>query len=50
MSVNEIDVNAVNAIAKEVPEFDLPVDPDAAKAKPRIHIALGVSACESCEG
>lgn len=35
---------------KEIPDFDLPVDETTAKAKPRIHIAPGESACISCEG
>lgn len=30
--------------------FDLPIDTTAAKAKPRIHMAPGDSACISCEG
>lgn len=43
-------MNTNDTDEKEVPEFDLPVDESAAKAKPRIHIAPGDSACISCEG
>lgn len=52
MSVNQIDVNAVNERTKqEVPEFDLPVDESAPKAKPRVHRSAGDdSVCISCEG
>lgn len=51
MSVNQIDVNAVNARAKEaVVDFDLPEVENATPTKPRIHSAGSESVCVSCEG
>ena len=56
MSVNQIDVNAVNARTEaektgnvEIPVIDLPVVAGP-KAKVRVHMAPGDSACISCEG
>lgn len=56
MSVNQIDVNAVNARTEaekvagvEIPVIDLPVV-EGKKATVRIHMAPGDSACVSCEG
>lgn len=47
MSVNEIDVNAVNEQAKSMDDFFDSVEP----AKVRVHKAAGEdSVCVSCEG
>ena len=42
--------NQVEEVKVLEDSFDLPIDESAPKAKPRVHMAPGESACISCEG
>ena len=51
MALENNSVVVENTTDEEVDtSFDLPVVESAAKARPRIHVAPGESACISCEG
>lgn len=54
MEKETTNIEQAETIKKEIDltnfDFDLPIDESAPKAKPRVHMAPGESACLSCEG